>query len=75
MKRGCFLSLETTFDLVVLLGTVLLLMWEFYVDDKYHFKEEQKFRDQSYVFLFFLLCGGKWCEGWSWIVAQDYKRC
>jgi hypothetical protein len=52
---------ETTFYPVVLLCTVLLMMGEFYVDDKYTFKEELKFRDQGYV-VCFLFCGGKWCE-------------
>ncbi len=49
------LAPETIFYLVVLLCTVLLLMGEFYVDDKYTFKEELKFRDQGYV-VCFLFC-------------------
>jgi hypothetical protein len=47
------LAPKTTFCLVVLLCTILLLMGEFYVDNKYPFKEEPKFRDQGYVFFCF----------------------
>jgi hypothetical protein len=49
------LVLKTTFYLVVLLCIVLFLMGEFYVDDKYTFKKDQKIRDQCYVvcFLFY----------------------
>jgi hypothetical protein len=36
---------ETTFYLVVLLCTILFMMGEFYVDDKYGFKKEQKIKD------------------------------
>jgi hypothetical protein len=63
------LAPETTFYLVFFC-TVLLLMGEFYVDDKYTFKKELKLRDQGY-FLCFLFCvvengasdgAGQWCE-------------
>jgi hypothetical protein len=48
------LVLETTFYLVVLLCTILFMMGEFYVDDKYGFKE-RKIRDQCYVMLFIII--------------------
>jgi hypothetical protein len=47
------LALKTTFYLVVLLCTILLLMGEFYVDNKYPFKEERKFRIKAMcIFVF-----------------------
>jgi hypothetical protein len=44
---------KTTFYLVVLLCTMLLMMGEFYVDDKYSFKKEQKISDPCYVICLF----------------------
>ncbi len=52
--------LKTTFYFLVLLCIVLLLMGEFYVDDKYTFKKDQKIKVQCYVvcFLFYVVENG-----------------